>query len=445
MYKYLKFKCEKKFLIIMRRVVVTGMGAVSSIGSDLETIWANLKNGQSNVVELPGFKEAGLNTWIGSPAVFDPDLHDCLDPKDKRRLDEVVMFAIAAGHLAVNNALVNGKSVLDHYEPTRRGISTGCGIGGKKSDDENSEKFSAKGLRAVSPFYVINFMGNGAAGQLSNRLQLKGYIDNHHLACSSSALPFLDAYRTITTGEVDMMLIGGQESTMTMSTYAGFNVIRAMTTQNELEKVTDNNGNEKLISNQPRPFDRDRDGFLMGNGAAYLVLEELKNARNRGARIYAELLGGGVTGEAFNMVAPDEKGDGAYECMKKALDICGLSVKDIDYINTHGTATPIGDISESAAINRLLGDQTMEVPINSTKSIVGHLLGASGAMEGIATILQMWHRELHPSINCENQDETLKVNVVKEANPYEMKIALVNSFGFGGANACFALRNSKYM
>jgi 3-oxoacyl-[acyl-carrier-protein] synthase II len=417
----------------MRRVVVTGLGLVTPLGCGIEQTWQRLIAGQSGIKHVEKFDVSDLPCKIagqvprgdGSDGSFNPD--QWMEPKEQRKVDDFIIFAMGAAAQALNDADWHPSSYDDQITS---GVLIGSGIGGVEGIAETALVLRDRGPRRVSPFFIPGRLINLASGYVSIAHKLKG--PNHAVvtACSTGAHAVGDAGRLIALGDADVMVAGGTESPVNRISLAGFAACRALST-----------GFNDTPERASRPYDRDRDGFVMGEGAGALVLEEYEHAKRRGARIYAELVGYGLTGDAFHITAPAEDGDGAYRCMKAAIGRAGISAGDIDYINAHGTSTPLGDEIELKAVERLVGNAAGKIAMSSTKSSIGHLLGAAGAVESIFCLLAMRDGILPPTINLENPSVATAIDLVpQKAQKREVNIALSNSFGFGGTNASLVFR-----
>ncbi|GAB6988871.1 beta-ketoacyl-ACP synthase II [Paenibacillus pini] len=407
----------------MHRVVVTGMGVVTSLGKDLDTFWNNLIEGKSGVSHIESFDVSDYTTQIAS-SVKDFVPEDYLDRKEARKMDRFVQLAVVAGQAALKNS---GLDIQKDADPERVGISIGSGIGGLGTWEDQHNILLEKGPKRVSPFFIPMMIANMASGQLSIMLGAKGPNTTPVTACATGSHAIGDSYKLIQRGDADVMICGGAEATIRPTGMAGFCAMRAMSTRNdEPEKAS-------------RPFDKDRDGFVMGEGAGVIVLESLEHAKKRGAHIIAEVIGYGLSGDAHHMTEPDP--DGPARCMKMALRDAGIQPEDVDYINAHGTSTPVGDRSETIAIKKALGDHAYKVAISSTKSMTGHLLGAAGGVEAVICGLSLEHQKLAPTINLDNPDPECDLdyvpNVAREA---KVDITMSNSFGFGGHNATIILK-----
>lgn len=405
------------------RVVITGMSAITSLGHDLDTFWNNLMVGKSGVSRIESFDVSEYPTHIAAEIKdWDPEVY--VDRKEARRMDRYVQFAVAASQLALKDANLNIKEDMD---PERAGVYIGSGIGGLGTWEEQHKLLLEKGPRRVSPFFIPMMIANMASGQVSIITGAKGPNSTTVTACATGSHTIGDSYRLLQSGEVDVMLCGGAEATIRPTGLAGFSAMRAMSTRNDEPEQAS------------RPYDIDRDGFVMGEGAGVLVLETLEHAMKRGARIYAEVIGYGMSGDAHHMTEPDP--NGAARCMKKALNDAGLKPEDIDYINAHGTSTPVGDISETKAIKEAFGDHAYKLAVSSTKSMTGHLLGAAGGVEAVICGLALVNGVIPPTINLVNQDPECDLDYVpNEPRKADLNIVLSNSFGFGGHNATIILK-----
>jgi 3-oxoacyl-[acyl-carrier-protein] synthase II len=417
----------------MRRVVITGLGLVSPLGCGYEIVWKRLTSGQNAARRIDTFEVSDLTCQIacqvprgdGSDGTFNPN--DWMEPKEQRKVDEFIIYAMGAATQALKDA---GWEPTSYEDQIRTGVLIGSGIGGLQGIEKTSLLLAEKGPRRVSPFFIPGRLINLAAGYVSIEHGLKG--PNHAVvtACSTGAHAIGDASRLVALGDADVMLAGGSESPVCRLAIAGFAACRALSTN---------------FNDQPerasRPYDRDRDGFVMGEGAGVVVLEELEHAKARGARIYAEVIGYGLSGDAFHITAPAEDGDGAYRCMVAAVKRAGIDPADIDYINAHGTSTPMGDEIELAAVERLFGNAAGKVSMSSTKSAIGHLLGAAGAVEAIFSALAIRDNLAPPTLNLDNPSVVTAIDLVPHrARRRTIDTVLSNSFGFGGTNASLVLR-----
>lgn len=405
------------------RVVVTGMGVVTSLGSDPATFWNNLKAGKSGVSRIESFDVSEYPTQIAAE-VRDFKPEDYIDRKEARRMDRFVQFAVAAGVMALKDAgLEAGRNV----DPERMGVMVGSGIGGLGTWEDQHNVLLEKGPKRVSPFFIPMMIANMASGQISMITGAKGPNSTAVTACATGTHSIGDSFRLIRHGDADVMICGGAEAAIRPTGLAGFCAMRAMSTRNdEPEKAS-------------RPFDADRDGFVMGEGAGILVLESLEHAVRRGARIYAEVIGYGMSGDAFHITDPDP--DGAVRCMTRAMKDAGIQPEEIDYINAHGTSTPVGDRSETTAIKKAFGDYACKLAVSSTKSMTGHLLGAAGGIEAVILALTLDDGVIAPTINLDNPDPECDLDYVPNtARKADVRTALSNSFGFGGHNATIVMR-----
>jgi len=419
----------------MRRVVVTGIGLITPLGQGTEVTWANILAGKSGIGRVTTFDPADYGCQIagevprldgrggGGPEVegsFDPD--QTLSTRDQRRIDDFILYAIAAADEAVKDSGWKPEAEADRE---RTGVMIGSGIGGLATIERTSVELHEKGPRRVSPFFIPSALINLASGQVSIRYGFKGPNHSVVTACATGAHAVGDAARLIKYGDAEVMLAGGAEAAICPVGMAGFIAARAMST-----------GFNATPEKASRPYDKDRDGFVMGEGAGVLVLEEYEHAKARGAKIYAEVAGYGLAGDAYHITAPAEDGDGGFRAMKAALKDSGVAPADIDYINAHGTSTPLGDEIELGAVERLLGNAAAKATMSSTKSATGHLLGAAGAIEAAFACLAIRDQIAPPTINLENPSvETAMDLVPNKAKPMEINVALSNSFGFGGTNA----------
>jgi 3-oxoacyl-[acyl-carrier-protein] synthase II len=416
----------------MRRVVITGIGMVTPLGCGAEITWANLiagKNGARRVTEfevedLPAKIACRLPFGDGSDGTFNAD--DWMEPKEQRKVDPFIIYGMAAATMALADADWHPQTDEDQI---RTGVLIGSGIGGVEGIVEAGYTLRDKGPRRVSPFFIPGRLINLVSGQVSIKHKLRGPNHSVVTACSTGAHAIGDASRLIGLGDADVMVAGGSESPVSRISLAGFAACKALS--------TDFNDEPQRAS---RPYDKDRDGFVMGEGAGIVVLEALEHAQARGAKIYAEVVGYGLSGDAFHITAPSENGEGAERCMRMALKRAGLEPSDIDYINAHGTST-MADTIELAAVERLLGDHAANVSMSSTKSATGHLLGAAGAIEAIFATLAIRDNIVPPTLNLDNPEVEAVVDLVpKVARERKVDVALSNSFGFGGTNASLVLK-----
>jgi 3-oxoacyl-[acyl-carrier-protein] synthase II len=417
----------------MRRVVVTGLGMVTPLGCGIEPTWRRLLAGESGARPIQTFDVSDLPAKIactiprgdGSDGTFDPD--QWMEPKEQRKVDEFIVFAMCAARQALDDA---GWRPQTYEDQITTGVLLGSGIGGIGGIAETAITLKEKGPRRVSPFFIPGRLINLASGYVSIEFGLKGPNHSVVTACSTGAHAIGDAGRLIALGDADVMVAGGTESPVNRLSIAGFSACRALSTSFN-----------DTPSRASRPYDRDRDGFVMGEGAGVVVLEELEHARGRGARIYAELIGYGLSGDAYHITAPAPDGDGALRCMKMAVKRAGISPADIDYINAHGTSTPVGDEIELNAVQGLVGNAASRISMSSTKSSIGHLLGAAGAVEAIFSIMAIRDQTAPPTINLDNPSVQSPIDLVAHrAQNRHIRVVLSNSFGFGGTNASLVFR-----
>ncbi len=412
----------------MRRVVITGLGAITPLGQTVKETWENLVKGKSGVGYIDRFDTSNLPVKIAAQIRnFDPLKR--LSQKEAgvpiKKLDPFSIYALWAAEEAIeDSALLKGP-----FDPDRVGVIIASGIGGIETLEREIIVGYTKGYDRISPYLVPMMIPDMASGLIAIKYRFKGPNYCTVSACASSAHAIGDAFRLIRYGDADVMIVGGSEAPIIPTAVAGFSSMKALSTRNEEpEKAS-------------RPFDRDRDGFVMGEGAAVLVLEEYEHAMRRGAKIYAELVGYGATADAYHITAPCVDGEGAVKCMLRALEDAKLSPDEVDYINAHGTSTKLNDAVETLAIKKVFGERAYKIPISSTKSMIGHLLGAAGAIEALATIMTIHTGIIHPTINYENPDPECDLDYVpNEARKKEVNVAISNSFGFGGHNVCLAFK-----
>ncbi len=418
----------------MRRVVITGLGVISPLGRGVEHNWKRLLNGESGIAKIEDIdlkdipvRIAGRVPWGEAEGEFNPD--SVLPPKDQKKNDRFILYGLAAGSDAIHDA---GYIPESEEEKNRFGVMMGSGIGGLETIYENSLSFHESGIKRISPFFIPASLINLISGNLSIMYGLKGPNHACVTACSTGTHAIGDAARIIAMNDADVMVAGGAESAVNVLGLAGFARMRAITSDfnDEPEKAS-------------RPWDKRRSGFVMGEGSGAVVLEELEHAKARGAKIYAEVVGYGMSGDAYHITAPS--GDGAYRAMKMAADHArehGVELKDINYINAHGTSTPAGDVGEALAVKRLFGDDLKYVSMSSTKSAIGHLLGAAGAVEAVYTVLALRDQICPPTLNLEEvEDEVADMDLVPlKAKKKTIKAAMSNSFGFGGTNSSLVLK-----
>ena len=417
----------------MRRVVVTGLGMVSPLGCGVEPTWKRILNSESGARKVDHIDVSDLTSQIacviprgdGTDGTFNPD--QWMEPKEQRKVDDFIIFAVAAATEALNDANWHPST---EEERCATGTMIGSGIGGIEGIGEAAVTLHQRGPRKLSPFFIPGRLINLASGYVSIQHGLKGPNHSVVTACSTGAHAIGDASRLIALGDADVMVAGGSESPVNRLAMGGFCAMRAMSTKY--------NDNPTAAS---RPYDRDRDGFVMGEGAGIVVLEEYEHAKKRGAKIYAEIIGYGLSGDAYHITAPASDGDGAFRCMSAAMKRAGITASDIDYINSHGTSTPLGDEIELGAAQRLLGNTASKVSMSSTKSAIGHLLGAAGAVEAIFCTLAIRDNVAPPTLNLDNPSVETAIDLVPHTpRSREINVALSNSFGFGGTNASLIVR-----
>jgi 3-oxoacyl-[acyl-carrier-protein] synthase II len=417
----------------MRRVVVTGLGMLTPLGCGVEPTWKRLLAGESGARKIEHFDVSDIPCKIamqiprgdGSDGSFNPD--QWMEPKDQRKVDDFIIFAMCAARQALDDASWHPQSYEDQ---TRTGVMIGSGIGGIGGIADATLQLQARGARRMSPFFIPGRLINLASGYVSIEFGLKG--PNHAVvtACSTGAHAIGDAARLIALDDADVMIAGGTESPVHRVSMVGFTACRALST-----------GFNDTPERASRPYDRDRDGFVMGEGAGIVVLEELEHAKARGANIYCEIVGYGLSGDAYHITAPAEDGDGAFRCMMAAIKRAGISPAEIDYVNAHGTSTQVGDEIELGAVQRVVGNAAGRIAMSSTKSSVGHLLGAAGAVEAIFSILAIRDQIAPPTINLDNPSVETPIDLVPhQARKREINVVLSNSFGFGGTNASLIVR-----
>jgi 3-oxoacyl-[acyl-carrier-protein] synthase II len=418
----------------MRKVVITGLGLVTPLGGGVESSWKRLLSGQSGARRIENFDVSDLACKIAMPVPrggsgnFEPD--QWMEPKEQRKVDDYILYAVAAAAQALADAGWNPSSYEEQIET---GVLIGSGIGGLGGIAETAVTLHEKGPRRVSPFFIPGRLINLAGGYVSIQHGLKG--PNHAVvtACSSGTHAIGDAARLVALGDAEVMVAGGTESAINRIGIAGFSACRALST-----KFNDR------PEQASRPYDKDRDGFVMGEGAGCVVLESYEHAAARGAKIYAELAGYGMSGDAFHITAPDESGDGAFRAMAAAIKRAGISPSDIDYINAHGTSTPLGDEIEIRAVEKILGNAPRSISMSSTKSAIGHLLGAAGAVEAIFSILAIRDQIVPPTLNLDHLSVETGIDLVPhKARLREVEFVLSNSFGFGGTNACLVFKRPE--
>ena len=416
----------------LRRVVVTGLGAVTPIGNDLPTTWKNMVAGKSGAGEVTQFDVTKFRSHFACE-VKDFNFDGIMDPKDARRLDRYSQFSVYVAKEALEDSSLN----LEQEDKDRIGIIWGSGMGGLRSFEEGVVEFATgDGMPHYNPFFIPKALHSMGVGHISLEFGLTGPAFIVSSACASSSHAIGQAFDAVRLGRADVVLTGGADADITASGIGGFNAMRAISTRNDSPETAS------------RPFSKSRDGFVLGEGGACLILEEYEHAKARGAKIYAEIVGVGATSDAYHMTAPDPEGKGAIKVMKAALADAGLQPTDIDFINTHGTSTPLGDIAELGAIRAVFGDHIYEMNLDSTKSMTGHLVGAAGAIEAVACVKALETGIIPPTINHEEGDEDeridYKVNYTfNVAQKRDIRYALSNNFGFGGLNACLIFKKAE--
>ena len=420
----------------LRRVVVTGVGAVTPLGTGVENVWDRLLKSESGAAGIQSFDTDDLSVKIAcqvpigdsASGAFNPDDH--VSPKDQRKMDDFIIFALGAAAEAIEDSGWTLDSDEDAY---RTGVMIGSGIGGLETIAESALLMKEKGPRRISPFFIPSSLINLASGQVSIKYGYKGPNHAPVTACSTGAHAIGDASRLIGFGDADVMIAGGAEAAVCRLGIAGFAAARALSS----------NFNEEP-TRASRPWDEDRDGFVMGEGAGVVILEEYEHAKARGAKIYAEIAGYGMSGDAYHITSPPEDGSGGYRAMQAALRNAGMNLEDVDYINAHGTSTPVGDEIELGAVKRLFGDHAYNLSMSSTKSAIGHLLGAAGAVEAIFSVKAIETGLAPPTLNLENPSEGCDIDLVaNQAKERPIKAALSNSFGFGGTNASVVFKQAS--
>jgi len=407
-----------------RRVVVTGMGTVNPIGLTVDEFWKNLLDGVSGADFITLFDTTEFKTKFACE-LKGFDVTNYMDKKASARMDPFTHYAVAAAKMAIEDSGLPGSS----YDPNRAGCIIGSGIGGMWTNFYQQKEFEGSGARRISPFFIPMLIADIAAGHVSIMWNLRGPNYATTSACATSNHAIGAAVMHIQRGDADVMVTGGSEAAVCPMGIGGFNALRAISTRNDDPKTAS------------RPFDKDRDGFVMSEGAGILVLEELEHAKQRGANIYAELLGFGFSGDAHHITEPAPGGEGAVRCMNAAIRDAGLTPDDIDMVNAHGTSTPYNDKGETEAIKSVFGERAYKIKVNSTKSMVGHLLGASGAVESIATVLMVMNNKVHPTINQFTPDPECDLDYVpNKAQDYTVDTAITNTFGFGGHNTSLVFR-----
>ncbi|MBY0474102.1 MAG: beta-ketoacyl-ACP synthase II [Nitrosomonas sp.] len=408
-----------------RKVVVTGLGIVSPVGNTISGAWENIIAGKSGITRISRFDASGFTSQIAGE-VKDFDIHQYLSAKEARRMDIFIHYGMAAAIQAVKDAGIDEISQLD---AEKIGVNIGSGIGGLSMIESTDIAYHAGGPRKISPFFIPSTIINMIAGNLSIMYGYKGPNLAIVTACTTATHSIGHSARMIEYGDADIMVCGGAESCVTPLAIGGFAAAKALSVHNDEPEIAS------------RPWDIDRDGFVLGEGAGVLVLEEIEHAKRRGAKIYAELAGFGMSADAFHMTAPCDDGEGAARCMSNALKNAEISTAEVDYVNAHGTSTPLGDIAETIAVKRCFGDHASKLAVNSTKSMTGHLLGAAGGVEAIFSVLATYHQIAPPTINLVNQDPQCDLDYIPNtARNMNIKVALSNSFGFGGTNGTLVFR-----
>jgi 3-oxoacyl-[acyl-carrier-protein] synthase II len=408
-------------------VVVTGVGLVTPLGVGVEDTWNALCAGKSGIGEITHFDTTGYPTRIAGE-VKNFRKEDWLTAKDAKRTEKFIAYSIAATRMALEDSGLK----IDETNENRVGVITGCGLGGLQIMERTIVSVMTRGPKRVSPFFIPMLIGNMAPGMISIYFGAKGPNSSLATACAAGAHAIGDSFRVIQNGSADAMITGGVEAVVTQSCIAGFSAMRALSTRNdEPQKAS-------------RPFDRDRDGFVVGEGSGILIIESLEHALDRGAKIYAEIAGFGMSGDGFHISAPPEDGDGAVRCMQAAIDDAGISYDMVDYINAHGTSTPLNDLYETRAIKTVFKEKAHSIPVSSTKSMTGHLLGGAGGIETVFTALTIKDGRIPPTINYENKDDECDLDYVPNvARKEKVAYAMTNSFGFGGTNGCLLLKSYK--
>ncbi len=412
-------------MTVRRRVVITGIGLVTPLGNGSQDTWRGLLEGRSGVGPITRFEASQFPTRIAAEVKgFDPALF--IEKKEIKKMDTFIHYALVASEYAMSDAGLSGWNGADGE---LAGVVIGSGIGGFGSIETEHETLLTQGPKRISPFFIPSSIVNLAAGRVSIRFGARGPNSAPCTACSAGSHAIGDSYRIIEHGDADIMIAGGSEAAITAMAVGGFDALKALSTRNEEP------------AKASRPFDRDRDGFVLGEGAGILILEELGHARTREAKIYAEIVGYGMSGDAYHITAPPSDGDGAVRAMRMTLRDAGIAPDQVDYINAHGTSTPPNDRTETAAIHTVFGEHAYKLAVSSTKSMIGHLLGAAGAVEAGVTALTIRDQIIHPTINQENRDADCDLDYVpNQARRANIRYALSNSFGFGGTNACLLLK-----
>lgn len=410
-----------------RRVVISGVGLITPLGIGVDETWRELCAGKSGIGEITRFDTSDFQTKIaGEVKDFHPE--DFLTQKDARRTTTFIAYAVATTRMALEDANL----VIDQSNADRVGVFVGCGLGGLASLEETNRILETRGPNRVSPFFIPMMIGNMAAGMISMQFGARGPNACMATACAAGSHSIGDAFKLVQQGRADAMISGGVESVITASCIAGFNAMKALSTRNDAPQKAS------------RPFDRDRDGFVVGEGCGIVILETLEAARERGAHIYAEICGYGMSGDGYHMTAPSPDGEGAARCMLAAINDAGISYKQIDYINAHGTSTQLNDMYETRAVKTIFKDQAHLIPISSTKSMTGHLLGGAGGIETVFTALTIDEGVIPPTINLDNPGEECDLDYVPHVSrKKDVEFAMTNSFGFGGTNGSLVLKKYR--
>jgi len=409
---------------VKRRVVITGVGLVTPLGTGVDKTWNNLCAGVSGVAPITRFDASDFGVQIAAE-VKDFNVEDFVEKKTARHLDLFVQYAVAAAKMAAEDARLS----ITGANAERIGVITGCGLGGLPTIEQYHQIMMEKGARRITPFFIPLVIPNMGAGQTSILLGAKGPNLSVTTACAAGTHAVGEAFRAISYGDCDAVISGGSESTICPLAVGGFHAMKALSKRNDEPHRAS------------RPFDKDRDGFIIAEGAGMLILEELEHAKRRGARIYAEIIGFGLTGDAYHMAAPPDDGEGGARCMRMAIRDAGLSPEDFDYINAHGTSTPLNDACETKAIKEVFGEHAHRLAVSSTKSMTGHMLGGAGGIEAVFTALSIFHQTVPPTINLETPDPDCDLDYVpNKLRKMKIENALSNSFGFGGTNGVIAMR-----
>ncbi len=407
-----------------RRVVITGVGLITPLGIGVRDTWSALCAGKSGISEITRFDTTDYQTKIaGEVKDFHPE--DFLPKKEAKRTERFITYAVAATRMAMEDSGYK----IDSSNEEKVGVLTGCGLGGLATLEENFKIIDTRGPQRVSPFFIPMIIGNMAPGMISIHFGAKGPNASVATACAAGAHAIGDAFKLVKSGKADAMITGGMEAVITRSCIAGFNAMKALSTRNDDPQKAS------------RPFEKDRDGFVVGEGCGILILESLESAIKRDAKIYGEMIGYGMSGDGFHMTSPPPDGNGASRCMQAALDDAAIEAHEVDYVNAHGTSTPLNDLYETRALKAVFKDHAPKVPISSTKSMTGHLLGGAGGIETVFTALTIDSGVIPPTINLENPGEECDLDYVPNvARKADVKVAMTNSFGFGGTNATLILR-----